>query len=383
MSVENKLYRSFWQREADDSLPRVEILAVGDVMLSREVGRQIIKHGPDYPFARISHVLSRGQVVFGNLECPISSRGTPVPFVQSNFKADPIVVKGLVKAGFKVLSLANNHIYDYGKEAIEDTVNLLKSKGIHVVGIGQSFTEAREPVIIPIADMKIAFLAYTSAHNATDPKHEYVAPPIDLEWLKHDIQKAKSRADICIVSLHFGYENVEYPPPECRKQARKAIEFGADLILGHHPHVIQGMEAYKRGFIAYSLGNFVFDNLTDKKRRSFILKASFNREGIQKIELLPIWINDQYQPEVASKELADSIFAKVKELSWYLKDGSSDKRFWEAAGKVFLSDQKRGLLHSIGRDGVKAVFMRLKHLRIFHLKLLGATILTQIKRIRK
>ena len=101
MSVENKLYRSFWQREADDSLPRVEILAVGDVMLSREVGRQIIKHGPDYPFARISHVLSRGQVVFGNLECPISSRGTPVPFVQSNFKADPIVVKGLVKAGLR------------------------------------------------------------------------------------------------------------------------------------------------------------------------------------------------------------------------------------------------------------------------------------------
>lgn len=382
MSVENKLYRSFWQREADDSLSRVEILAVGDVMLSREIGEQIIKCGPDYPFARISHVLSRGQVVFGNLECPISARGSPVPFVQSNFRAEPIAVEGLVRAGFKVLSLANNHIYDYGPEAVYDTIKYLKDNGISVVGVGRSFEEAREPVTISIG-VKIALLAYTSARNAVDPKHEYVAAPINLEWIRQDIQEAKRQADICIVSLHFGYENVEYPPPECRHQARAIVEFGADLVLGHHPHVIQGMEAYKRGFIAYSLGNFVFDNLTDKRRRSFILKASFSREGIQKIELLPIWINDQYQPEVASKELADSIFAKVKELSRYLEDGSSDKRFWEAAGKVFLSDQKRGLLRSIRQDGVKAIFMRLKHLRIFHLKLLSAALLTQIKRTRK
>ncbi|RLA92897.1 MAG: hypothetical protein DRG83_21785, partial [Deltaproteobacteria bacterium] len=366
-------YREFWRQEKLRFSPQITILAVGDIMLSRGVGEKIARYGPGYPFVHVSSLLKQEQIVFGNLECPISSRGVPVPFVQSNFRADPIAVKGLVRAGFKVLSLANNHIYDYGPEAVYDTLKYLRDNGIAAVGVGRSFEEAREPAVIYISGVKIAFLAYTSAYNVVDSKHEYVAAPINLEWIRQDIQRVKQQADFCIVSLHFGYENVEYPIPECRHQARAIVDFGADLVLGHHPHVIQGMEVYKKGFIAYSLGDFVFDNLTDRRRQSLILKASFGREGIQKIELLPIWINDQYQPEVAPKELANSILAKVKELSQYLENGSSDNKFWEAAGKRFISDQKLGLLRSIRRDGIKAIFIRLKHLRLFHLKLLGAS----------
>jgi len=376
-------FQTFWQRGETEGPTVAVVLAVGDIMLSRAVGKKIAEHGPHHPFAQILPILAEAGISVGNLECPISQRGTPTPFVRSNFKADPLTIEGLAKAGFKVLSLANNHIYDFGGEAVEDTLAVLREKGIFAIGVGRSFEEARSPAVFISDNVKLAFLAYTLAHNAIDPKHEYVAAPINLEWIRRDIQEAKRQADFCIISLHFGYENVEYPPPECRHQARAIVEFGADLVLGHHPHVIQGMEAYKKGFIAYSLGDFVFDNLTDRRRRSFILKASFDREGIQKIELLPIWINDQYQPEVAPMELADSIVAKLTELSRYLENGSSDKRFWEEAGKRFLSDQKLGLLRSIRRDGVKAIFLRLKHLRLFHLKLLGAAVVAQIRRTRK
>ena len=383
MSAGGEHYREFYQRGGVESPSQISVLAVGDIMLSRNVGEMMVKHGPGYPFAHVSPLLVREPVVFGNLECPISSRGTPMPFVQSNFRANPMAAEGLVKVGFKVLSLANNHIYDYGSEAVEDTLKLLKEKGIHAVGVGRSFEEARKPVIISTHGFRIAFLAYTSAYNAVDPGHEYVAAPINLRWIKDDVQEARKQVDICIVSLHFGYEGVEYPPPECRRQAKAIIEFGADLVLGHHPHVIQGMEIYKSGFIAYSLGDLVFDNLTDLRRQSLILKASFDKDGLQGIYLLPVWINDQYQPQIAKGELADSIINRVNTLSWYLENGSSDKQFWEAAGKKFLDDQKLGLMRSIRRDGLKAVFMRIKHLRWFHVKLLGAAIIGRAKKAFK
>lgn len=377
-----ELYHRFWERRTVNSAI-TSVIAVGDIMLSRGVGRKIAEHGPDFPFAKIQAFLPQDGVIFGNLENPISSRGVPSPLSQSNFRADPRVVEGLARAGFKVLSLANNHIYDYGREAIEDTLKLLKERNIHAIGIGRSFEEAREPVIVSTEDMKLAFLAYTSAYNATDPKHEYVAPPINLRWIKDDIRKAKSKADVCIVSLHFGYENVEYPPPECRQQARQIIEYGADLVLGHHPHVIQGLESYKSGFIAYSLGNFVFDNLTERRRESLILQASFDKEGIKAVDLLPIWINDEYQPQIASEGTAQNIVTRLNEFSQYFQDGSSDRRFWEAAGSVFLADQKIGLIRSIRRNGLRAIFMRLRYIRPFHLRLLGAALSDRIRRFVK
>ncbi len=376
---EKKLYYSFWERQSANS-PKVAFLAVGDIMLSREVGEKIVKYGPYYPFNQIQSFLTQESLVFGNLECPISLRGTRSPLSQSNFRANTVAVEGLARAGFKVLSLANNHIYDYGGVAVEDTIKHLKEKDIYTIGMGRSFEEARTPVIISMANIKLAFLAYTSAYNATDPKHEYMAPPINLRWIEDDIHKAKSKANVCIVSLHFGYENVGYPSPECRQQARQIIEYGADLVLGHHPHVIQGLEFYKGGVIAYSLGNFVFDNLNKWKRESFILRPIFDINGIQKIELLPIWINNEYQPQVASEEIAANIIYKIKQLSQYIQDGSSDKKFWEAAGSVFLFDQKTAFIRAIRRNGLKAIFMRLRHIRLFHLKLFGVAILNRIRR---
>lgn len=376
------LFYRYWGRRPAD-LPEVSVLAVGDIMLSREVGRKIAEHGPDFPFAKIRTLFAQDGIIVGNLENPISLRGVPSPLSQSNFKADPMVVEGLAKAGFQILALANNHIYDYGGEAIEDTLRLLEKQGIYSVGVGGSYAEARRPVIISVKERKIAFLSYTSAYNATDQRQEYVASPINLKWIKEDIAQTKEKIDICVVSLHFGYENVEYPPPECRQQARQIIEYGADLVLGHHPHIIHGLEFYKRGCIAYSLGNFVFDNLTERRRESFVFRATFDKDGVQAIDLLPVWINDEYQPQPASDEIATNIISRVNKLSGYFQDGSSDRRFWEAASGNFLSNQKTAFIRSIKRNGLKAIFMRLKHMRLFHLRLFVVTLFNKARRIIK
>ncbi len=372
-------FHSFWNRDRESRTEAASLIAVGDILLSRGIAERISEHGLSYPFEMIGPALSQDGVIFGNLENPISSRGTPSPLAQTNFRANPSAVEGLVSAGFNVLSLANNHICDYGDEAIEDTIGLLKSKGIVPIGVGESLEEACRPAILSAGDVRVALLAYASARNFGG-SGAYVMAPIELERLRGDISKAKGEADICIVSLHFGYEEIEYPPPECRKQAMKAVEYGADLVIGHHPHVLQGLERYRGGVIVYSLGNFVFDNLTPMKRESAILRVTFDREGIGSIELLPVWINDCYQPEIASEDLADGIIARIDRLSGYLGDGTNDRRFWESAGGRFLSDQREGISKSVRRYGLKTLLFRLRRLRPFHLRLLVAVILNKFKR---
>ena len=383
MDSQETRFRNFWKAtDVNKTTDTVSIIAVGDMMFSREVAKKIKKEGPDYPFKKIHHVLSRGCIRFGNLENPIADKGSPSPFVQSNFRADPIVSNTLASVGFNVLSLANNHIYDYGATAVEETLALLRKEKIALIGVGKSFKEASQPAILTTnPGMKVGFLAYTSTYNTTDSSHKYVASPIDLKKIEKDVTKVKSKADICIVSLHFGYENVEYPPPKCRRQAQKIIEYGANLVIGHHPHVLHGLEQYKDGFIAYSLGNFVFDNLTDRKRESIILEATFDKISLKSIDLLPVLINDDYQPQVASGEIANQIIDRIHILSEYLEDGTSDRRFWEVTGARFLSDQRRSFVRSIKRDGLKAAFVRLRHLRFFHLQLLGVPLLKKAKRL--
>lgn len=371
---------NLWTGRRGHSTGLASLIAVGDIMLSREVGEKISRFGPRHPFRKIRSVLCQADVVFGNLEAPLSSRGSPVPFVQTSFRADPAAVDGLAWAGFRVLSVANNHIYDYGARAVEDTIYMLKGSGIEPVGLANSPEGTAQPVVV-LADsgIRIGFLAYTSAYNAIDPRNEYTAAPIDLPMIESDVRRMKEEADICVVSLHFGYENVEYPPPECRGQARRVIEFGTDLVVGHHPHVLHGLERHRDGMIAYSLGNFVFDNLNERRREGAVFRVTFDRDGLRAVDLLPIWINDDYQPQVASEEATDGIIRRIKRLSSYLEDGSSDRKFWQRAGVDFLSNQRTGFSVSIRRDGLYGVLTRLKRFRVFHLKLLLFALIHRIR----
>lgn len=290
----------------DEVVPQEQVLLfTGDIMLSRAVGDVMEKTNDwKYPFLYTAEFLKSADVTFGNLEGPISSGGERVGSIYS-FRADPKAIEGLVYAGFDVLSLANNHMWDYGPYALEDTVKILESAGIDSVGAGLDYERAYEPVIKKVGDAKIAYLAYTSLIPAALGSKE-AAPAIallNLETAVAHVKAAKTSSDIIIVSLHWGEEYKVAPDEYQEKVARDLIDAGASLIIGHHPHVVQKIEKYESGWVAYSLGNFVFDQTFSAETMSgMVLKVIIKDKKIESVEPIEIKINNSFQPFLADLE---------------------------------------------------------------------------------
>jgi len=284
----------------------VTLLFVGDIMLSRRIGAIMAeKNDWTYPFLQISDALKRADLVFANLESPISSRGTRMGSIYS-FRADPRAVAGLSSAGIDVVSLANNHVWDYGPEALGETLDTLRSAGIDYIGAGVNYAAAHEPVIKDVRGTKIAFWGYTNLVpvGATVEKSAPAVAFLDLKQVIPDIARAKERADIVIVSFHWGNE---YETKHNQKQAEIAyavIDAGADLVIGHHPHVRQEVEKYHGGYIAYSLGNFVFDqNFSADTRTGLMLKVILKNKKIDQVEEQKIKFTSTYQPYMLRADL--------------------------------------------------------------------------------
>lgn len=278
---------------------KITLLFVGDIMLSRAVGAMMEKSGNwKYPFLEIAEFLKSADLTFGNLEGPISSRGTNIGSIYS-FRANPKVVEGLVYAGFDVLSLANNHIWDYGRVAFMDTIQTLESVGISPVGGGLNYKKAHEPAIKIIGDTKLAYLAYTSLVPPISGSKEATPATsfLELETAVTDVLAAKALADIVVVSLHWGDEYNIVPDDYQKTIAQALVDAGADLIIGHHPHVVQKIEKYGSGIIAYSLGNFVFDqNFSEETMKGIILKVLIKDKKIERSESIEVRINKDFQP---------------------------------------------------------------------------------------
>jgi poly-gamma-glutamate synthesis protein (capsule biosynthesis protein) len=281
------------------SQPPAVLIFVGDLMLSRGV-ELVMKKTDDwaYPFRLIAHTLREADLTFGNLENPISSRGVNLGSVYS-FRADPRSVTGLKLAGFDVLSIANNHLWDYGGEAFLDTMAILRSAGIDFVGGGLNYDEAHQPVIKTVYGTKIAYLGYTNLLPAVygSKTASPASALLDLNKVIEDIKKAKTEADIVIVSVHWGEEYQSSANDYQKQVGRALVTAGASLVVGHHPHVIQEVEHYQGGWIAYSLGNFVFDqNFSKETQEGLLLKVKVEEGKVTKVEPLKIRINYSFQP---------------------------------------------------------------------------------------
>lgn len=271
---ENKLFVTQIAQSAaeEDSL---ELLFVGDIMLDRGVEAQIKKNNDwRWPFLKIASTLEKADLVFGNLESQISDKGERIGTIYS-FRADPQTIDGLQYAGFDVLSVQNNHNLDYGKEALEDSIHRLSVAGI-----------ATAPTTETIKATTISFLAYKQWGLG--------------ETWKREIQEATG--DIVVVSIHAGEEYSKEPTVFQKNFAQDAIDAGADLIIGHHPHVTQPVEQYKNGWIAYSLGNFIFDqDFTEQTMQGLILKVIVEDKKIKEVIPLQTIINPLFQVELLDK----------------------------------------------------------------------------------
>jgi len=301
------VYSQILKDMPSDVPSKVSIFAVGDIMLDRGVEYKIKKEGENdfkFPFFKIADDLKKADLLIGNLEGPISDRGEKIGSIYS-FRMNPEAIKGLKYAGFDVLSLANNHALDYGRIALQDTMNLLKDNGINYIGAGFDKKEVFSVKIKEVKGIKIGFLAFTDFGSkfwkpGTNTSGVAFFSSEDFEKIKKEVSEAKKNADILIVSLHSGTEYAKKPTNFQKEFSKACIDAGADLILGHHPHVTQPVEQYKNGWIAYSLGNFIFDQ-------------SFSAETMQGI-LLDIEIVDGIIKEVNPKEVEIS-----KNFQPYLK----------------------------------------------------------------
>lgn len=283
------------------------LIFTGDIMLNRRV-EMMMRANANYkfPFLKISNSLKEADLLFGNLEGPISDKGQKVGSIYS-FRAEPEAIEGLTYAGFDVLSLANNHAFDYGREALEDTFLRLKEARIDYIGAGLNAEEAFSPLVKEINGLKIGFLAYTNL----GPKSWRAGGLPGIAWineqsfpeLKKNISLARTKADILIVTLHAGEEYIQDPSQFQVNFAHAAIDAGADIVIGHHPHVVQKKEEYNGGYIFYSLGNFVFDqSFSEKTMQGEIVKVIIEDGKIKEASPIGIKLNDSFQPEIVDNK---------------------------------------------------------------------------------
>ena len=280
---------------------QVRILAVGDVMLSRHVRRIALEHkDPAWPFRKAGPALAAADITFANLESPFFDEGPPPPLNIIIFKAPPEMIEGLILAGIDVVSTANNHSRDYGPKSIPFTIGHLKKNGIEPVGTGIDFDQVHAGAVLERKGTRFGFLAYAfDQRNGNWPDLDLRVADMDIPQMKKDVASLRKRSDVVIVSMHAGMEYSTAVHPIQAAFAHAAIEAGATAVVGHHPHVVQSVEAYKGGVIFYSLGNFVFDQQPKDANLGIVAEITFERGALKHYRTLNVEIRDTV-PEIGN-----------------------------------------------------------------------------------
>ena len=322
----------------------VVLLLTGDIMLGGEFLKYRNEHnvGYEYPFRNLKKLFEEVDIVFGNLECPLSKDGVIRADKGSILYAPPDSINALKYLDYNILSLGNNHINDYGERGLIKTIEILKNEGVPCFGAGRNLKDANKEAIIERNGLKVCFLGYT-----TDERHvkSIIADAdtagcvfYDFKKIKGDIEKVETQSDIICISLHWGHEHYLYPAPEQVELAHQIIDAGAHIVIGQHPHRIQGFERYKHGIIFYSLGNLFFPNFRDKSgylqkwreesNKSIIAKCQVNNGNVGGIEVLFSFMNADYQVVILDGKDKEGAILGIEEISKEIKRNDY-KDFWE------------------------------------------------------
>ena len=285
-----------------DQEKSIRLTAVGDLAL----GGALEDHADRF-LSGSTEILSRlreSDLVFGDLDCTFDTQGTPPNPDEYLVSASAGQLRLLEEMNIHVVSQANNHSLDFGAGSLATTRSELERRGIKAVGAGTDLASAREPVVIRRGGLTIGFLAYASTHPwvgavAATSAGAGVAP-LDAELIEPDVKALAAAVDCVVVSLHWGKEYIHYPPPSHIDLARDIVTWGGRLVIGHHPHVIQGVEEHGRGVICYSLGNFLFPDYGDQHlafaaecRESLLLTFEVRPESVRVAQVTPVVMSDE------------------------------------------------------------------------------------------
>jgi len=303
----------------------VSLVVVGDLMMGGSALPILHQKGADYPFDLTRTHLHTADIALANLEAPFTHSGKAFDktFI---FRVPPEYAGGVARAGFDVLTLANNHILDYGPEGLFSTVMVLDSLGIAHCGVGHDLSAAERGVVVKRGPWRVGFLAYSMTYPAdfwATLGRMGTAYPYP-ERFKECLRVMREEADLIVVSFHWGGELKVDPKPYQRLFAHRAIDWGADLVVGHHPHVLQGLEIYEDRLIAYSMGNFVFGSYSRNVRESIILKVRYDSMGFLMAEVIPISVFNydvQFQPRLLEGALREKVIQRLNDISSDLNGG--------------------------------------------------------------
>lgn len=302
----------------------ISLTAVGDVSLGDHpvcfghgVRSKIDHHGLDFLFSDVLADLGNSDIVFGNLETVLPNNKNSNDLFDMEMKGRSEYAAALSDVGFNIMSIANNHAMQHGDDAFHETVSNLNKYNIFPVGIDENgksncYQFARNGI-------KIAMIAYSLRPEKYSKSGALYAQPRNQNIIKQVESLYKDGYQI-IVSLHWGEEYLHYPSPEQVSLAHHIADSGACLIIGHHPHVLQGIEKYNKTVIVYSLGNFIFDMWQKSTRESVIFKCNLSKNGVESYELIPVLANRHYQPIKLDSNSADKLLKKINTYSELIKE---------------------------------------------------------------
>lgn len=302
------------QHRASGVRKHFTMIAVGDVMTDRNVGKAIAANGADSILEKVRDLTEAADVSFCNLESPLSSVGSHDP-QNCCFRARPETVKVLVDGGFDIVTLANNHTLNAGREGVLQTLDVLDKYHIQYCGAWRDKARSGEPTYLETGEgpVKLAFLGFT---DLSFGHGSYNKVDADRANLIAQIKTAKRRSDLVIVTCHWGDEYMPLPNQRQRNTAHAAINAGADLVLGHHPHTLEGIEVYKGKPILYSMGNFVFDQKEGERMESAVFQIEYSQGWGWQIMAKPVWIpRSRMGPIYPEAERRDRILARLSKIS--------------------------------------------------------------------
>lgn len=311
------------EKAAEEKPKEVSLVFTGDILLSSYVLNNYESSGMQGILSeQLQNEMIQAQLTIANEEFPFSTRGSQAPDKQFTFRVDPSYVKIFQEMGIDGVTLANNHALDYGTEALSDTFSALDSAGIAYIGAGDTKERAAQPVVTELEGKKFAVLAASRVIPEISWNIENQQPGMlctyDSEALCEAIRKAKESCEYVAVYVHWGIERDNMPQEYQRSLGRAYIDAGADLVIGAHPHVLQGIEYYNGKPIVYSLGNFIFNQ---EIKSTVLLKAVVTPENETKLQLIPAYAAGAKTQEM-SEEGRIELYQFLEEISFGIKVGA-------------------------------------------------------------
>ncbi|MEO5989213.1 MAG: CapA family protein [Candidatus Eisenbacteria bacterium] len=362
------------------------IAAIGDIGLVGSARARAEREGWDAPFAPLRETLSAADQAFANLEFPIGERAWVRPGRSEEFFQDAEVPAALARAGVRIVSLANNHMMDCGELGLLRTLEACRQSGLTPIGAGRDLAEARTPARTVVRGQRVVWLGYGTASDDAAGVDRVGIAPLEASLVAEDCARWRPEADLLVVSVHWGSMYVDYPPPRVTEAAEAIFAAGADLIIGHHPHVLQGAQQRGAGLVLYSLGDAVFNCragdfhaqiAVEKRLESGVFTVLVASEAMG-LEVTPTRLDDDGFPQLLAQRDRQAPLARLEALGHGLADAA--RSFASNSAPTLLQYELQSLGTYLRQGRWDRVFKLLGSVRPRHLPLLWAAVSARGKR---